>query len=336
MKNAPAAVYELGSALRIGRSKRSDLVIDSTRVSRHHATIRALDNGTYCVWDSKSRNGTFVNGTRVLGSRVLRNQDEVSIGGHILVFMHEGAEVDACTSGIASSDMEDTAVRLDERQAVTMVSDIRGYTRMSEKYGRAFQALVAEWFRGLLLMVERRRGIVDKVHGDGVLAYWWMQDRWPFGETVGLALETCDGIMAMRDRFAARVRDELGDEGFDVGVAVHTGGVLLGNLGTGAMQAFTAVGDTVNTTFRLEELTKTLGHSVLISQGVARQAPADFTLVDRGQVEIRGTELRLGIYSLEGYLERQRPFSDDDERASATEEATNSVVDELFGEGDYD
>ncbi|MDD9939622.1 MAG: adenylate/guanylate cyclase domain-containing protein [Myxococcales bacterium] len=326
LNSDPPVVYELKAVLRLGRSSRSDVVIDSKRASRHHAEIRALSSGKFCVWDSGSRNGTFVNGLRITGSRVLRDGDEINIAGKTFAFEHVGEQAGETTmvSAVPESEVPATDVGLDERAAITLVSDIRRYTTLSEKYGREFQTFVAEWFRDVVGLVQRRNGIVDKIHGDGLLVYWWLEEGDP-GEVIGKVLHTCDGIMHLRDRFAGRLEEELEGEIFDVGVAVHMGGVLLGNLGTGSVHAFTAVGDAVNVTFRLEGLTKSIGQPVLISNDVARRAPPCFTLVDRGAVTIRGWSGKLGVWSLENY--QSRPMQDDDEDdVAATEQATDAAA----------
>ena len=70
-----------GDGLSIGRAPDNQLVIPDDGVSRYHARL-LFNNGTLWLQDLGSRNGVFVNDTRVTGHRALRVDDEASMGGH--------------------------------------------------------------------------------------------------------------------------------------------------------------------------------------------------------------------------------------------------------------
>jgi hypothetical protein len=69
----------VGQRLSIGRSSKNDLVVDQLDCSRHHAEIRARPDGLYELVDLSSRNGCFVNGTRIAGRQTLADGDEIEI-----------------------------------------------------------------------------------------------------------------------------------------------------------------------------------------------------------------------------------------------------------------
>ncbi len=71
---------------RLGRHPQSDVTLDDITVSRRHADIERLDDGTYEVRDAGSLNGTYVNGERVERAH-LANGDEVQIGKFRMVFL---------------------------------------------------------------------------------------------------------------------------------------------------------------------------------------------------------------------------------------------------------
>ncbi len=73
-----------GEALRIGRMKENDLIVNNLAVSRFHAVLRRSDAG-FEIEDLKSENGTFVNGVRVDGTLAVSLGDRVQIGKHCLV-----------------------------------------------------------------------------------------------------------------------------------------------------------------------------------------------------------------------------------------------------------
>lgn len=64
----------------IGRSKRSDIVIDFSTVSRSHAVLTRYDDGSWTIADAASKDGVFVNGQRIR-IRALQEEDVISIGG---------------------------------------------------------------------------------------------------------------------------------------------------------------------------------------------------------------------------------------------------------------
>lgn len=66
--------------IRIGRASDNDLVVNDAQVSRHHCHIIKNDDDTYVIYDDKSRNGTFVNGWKISGSKTLNLQDKIKIG----------------------------------------------------------------------------------------------------------------------------------------------------------------------------------------------------------------------------------------------------------------
>jgi pSer/pThr/pTyr-binding forkhead associated (FHA) protein len=88
-----ARVYPLdGPAVLVGRASRCDLVIDDGRVSRSHLKIQQLPGGWVVDDDGMARNGTRVNGRRLIGPRRLADKDVVMLGGSTLTFRAPKAE----------------------------------------------------------------------------------------------------------------------------------------------------------------------------------------------------------------------------------------------------
>jgi pSer/pThr/pTyr-binding forkhead associated (FHA) protein len=84
------ATKRYGRRVLVGRAASADLRLDDPRVSRLHARIEMRDDGVY-VEDLVSRNGTRVDGENVVGSRSLRVDDEIEIGGASIIFRGVGA-----------------------------------------------------------------------------------------------------------------------------------------------------------------------------------------------------------------------------------------------------
>ena len=87
----------------MGKARSNDIVLDSDpTVSRMHAVLERFAGG-WCVRDLAARNGTFVNGQRLLGDRQLRTGDEIRLGATRLVFVGEGQDPDETETQAARS-----------------------------------------------------------------------------------------------------------------------------------------------------------------------------------------------------------------------------------------
>jgi adenylate cyclase len=294
---------KLGDCLTIGRSSRNGLVIDQLDASRKHAEIRHLGGGRYCVFDLGSRNGTFVNGQRVSGSRALHHHDKVSIGDAVMEFVSplgDDSRNEMSTGSINSEGLP-TLLGLNDGTVIVLVSDIRNYTSLTEKLPRMeFQSFVSEWFGAVIQLVERNSGVVDKMIGDAIMAYWVLKDRERRGPEVCSVLTAARSAMALSHDFAGHFRERFGvDAGtFEIGIGINMGDASIGNIGTGANQAFTVVGDCVVVAFRLEGLAKEKGHPIIVSREVAQWATGEFELRDLGRATVKGREEPIDILAL--------------------------------------
>src|ERR1041384_1598958 len=83
----PIQVYDLDKpVIKIGRVKEMDIFIDNPSVSRNHAEIAKQPDGSWVVRDTGSSNGTFVNGDKLGGDRLLQSGDEISMGKYAVYF----------------------------------------------------------------------------------------------------------------------------------------------------------------------------------------------------------------------------------------------------------
>lgn len=296
---------DLRERFAIGRSSKSDLVVAHQGVSRRHAEIRDVGAGGHYVFDAGSRNGTYVNGERIVGATPLRHGDRIVVGKAELCYLDEHCEPQVVDS---KTDAESTEVGLSGATAVVLVSDIRNYTSMTQRFGASFHVLVAEWFRQAIELIQAHGGRVDKIHGDGMLAYWTVPAPDDPSAEVDASLRTARELLTRMQQFrtdVAALRDE-GDEGdddnnadFDIGIALTLGELSFVNQGSGSVQSFTIVGDCVNVAFRLEALTKEHGRPLLATQKVALWAPPSWRFEDLGEVKPRGRVESIAIAALD-------------------------------------
>ncbi|WP_299617944.1 adenylate/guanylate cyclase domain-containing protein [uncultured Tateyamaria sp.] len=173
-------------------------------------------------------------------------------------------------------------------EAAILISDIRGWTRINATRppSEALE-LANRYFEVISDAVDRNEGEILKFLGDGVLA-----------------LFPSDGTAAGRDRAcrnamtaAQAAHDIAAQSGLDAafGIGIHFGEVLYGNIGARARIDFTVLGQAVNIAARIEALTATLGHAVLVSDTVAGTMVGQMTHV--GTEPLKGLEAPMPVYS---------------------------------------
>jgi class 3 adenylate cyclase len=148
-------------------------------------------------------------------------------------------------------------------EATVMFTDIRGFTAMSERMSpEEVFAFLNGYLGRMIEVIAARGGIIDKFLGDGILAV--------FGIPVPSSHHAADAFAAaldMRSQLAEMntERAALGLSPVEIGIGMHTGAVIAGNVGSARKLQFTVIGDAVNLASRIEDLNKRYGSYLLIS-----------------------------------------------------------------------
>ena len=183
-----------------------------------------------------------------------------------------------------------------EREIAILFADIRGFTALSEgrlPYDVVF--ILNRYFAAVGRAVESVGGRVDKFLGDGVMALFGIES----GAQAGCR-EALTAARLMSERMGelnASLRDEL-ERPLRIGIGIHAGPIIIGEMGYGGATAITAIGDAVNTASRLEELTKEFAVELVVSENVVRRAGFDFAAFPSHQVEIRGKRQMLAVRTI--------------------------------------
>jgi len=179
------------------------------------------------------------------------------------------------------------------RQVCVFVLDIRNFTTFSET---AAPDEVVEYLNRLwgsiVGIVNRHHGIVNKFLGDGFLAV--------FGAPLSNGNSCENALNAAREVLSYVEHASAGGEiaPTRVGIGLHAGPVLVGNIGSSERREYTVIGDVVNVTFRIEQLNKQLGSTLLVSEAVCQAIPgAGFTETPQ-LLSIRGRQEPVQIYCL--------------------------------------
>lgn len=184
-----------------------------------------------------------------------------------------------------------------ERVIAIMFVDIRAFTKISEdKLPFDIVFLLNQYFRAMGEAIERNGGQLDKFIGDGIMAL--------FGIESG-AKEGCLQALAATAQMS-RALDELNrtlandlDEPLRIGVGVHVGPVIVGEMGYQNATSVTAIGDAVNVASRLEPMTKEYGAEAIVSHEVILTAGVPKDVFPTISVDVRGREQPLDVVVLQ-------------------------------------
>lgn len=265
--------------LTIGRDKMNDIVLSDPLVSRNHAIIRLLGDEDYYLMDGGSANGSFINGKRIATPVLLQNGDRIAIGSTLFDFHQDRRRRPVAT---APTDEDTTVVvtNLDIKQITILVSDIRGFTSLSEEIPiNSLTRIMSLWFRHVSDCVQANAGIVDKFIGDCVYARW--ETATNASDAVYHTLRTAVAIH--------RVTQALNHENptlprpLAIGVGINTGQAAVG-----VGRDNTAIGDAVNLAFRLESATKELGKDLVLSQASYQYLPRNMWEGRTAQIAVKG------------------------------------------------
>lgn len=191
----------------------------------------------------------------------------------------------------------------EERNVTVLFTDIKGFSAMAETMS---PQKTAEWlnrhFTRIAACIEAEGGTVDKFIGDAVMAFWGAPDDQPDHAARALrAAQSIAGIVAEEAADAAA----LGLPPICLRVGVHSGPVIVGNIGAATRINYTIVGDTVNTAARLEALgSEMMGaecYVVLISGetvNAAGNCVVDMPLAPIGAFSLRGRVALVDVWRL--------------------------------------
>lgn len=190
-----------------------------------------------------------------------------------------------------------------ERRAVTiLMSDIRGFTSMSERMApEDLVQFLNSYFAAMIDIILANEGTLDKFMGDAVLALFGApicHDDDPL-RAVKVALAMQDKLRDLNAHWADQGKPKI-----RVGIGISTGEVIVGNIGSSRRLEYTAIGQYVNYAQRIEDLTKSLPCDILISDTTYERVK-DYVQAERfGPLTIRGREAAIYVYGVKGLANR--------------------------------
>lgn len=197
-------------------------------------------------------------------------------------------------------------------EITVMFSDIRGFTTISEKLDAQDLALfLNQYLSDMTSLVFEHQGTLDKYIGDAVMAFWGAPYEEPGHATKGCntALKMIDHVHAMQKKWEAEGKPRL-----DIGIGLNTGVASVGKMGSVLRSGYTALGDSVNLSSRLEGLNKDYGTHILVNETTFAAAKDDgFLFRELDLIRVKGKLQPVTIHELIGRANENSVYGSPDE-----------------------
>jgi len=182
------------------------------------------------------------------------------------------------------------------RRVTVLMSDLRGFTTMAERLApEIVSEMMNEYFTAMVDVILAHRGLVQDFIGDAIMAVYGapLDDPEHCWHAAHTAVAMHAALEGLNRRWEAEGRGPLA-----MGIAVHTGEAFAGTLGAPRKKKYAVLGDTVNTTSRMEGLNRDLGTGILISGAVLAVLKDRVVVRDRGSVTVKGRRQPIEIHEL--------------------------------------
>ena len=185
-------------------------------------------------------------------------------------------------------------------QITVLFSDIRNFTTITEKLSaHETVEFLNVYFERVINVILAEGGRIDKFIGDAVMAEFGVPYSFP--DHAVSALRAAAGIRKVAKEFADWMHIRFPDRDipdFGVGVGIHTGTAVVGNLGSAKRMEFTAIGDTVNVASRIESETKGLSCVILASAETVRAADNAAITGRHDTIKVKGRVEPVEVYEI--------------------------------------
>lgn len=208
----------------------------------------------------------------------------------------------------------------ERRELSILFSDLRGFTALSESLSpEELTSLLNAYLTKMSAVILHNNGTIDKYIGDAIMAFWNAPLTLVTHEhnAILTALQMQDALNAFNTEHKTSLK---------MGIGIHTGNVVVGNVGSLERLSYTALGDVVNNTARIESLTKKYGVKILTTEEVKNMI-LDTTISFRklDVITVQGKSIPTTLYEVSWMHESSH------EDTSLHEQAFNH-----YSKGDFD
>ena len=187
----------------------------------------------------------------------------------------------------------------DRREVSILFQDMRCFTSMAEQTDpEVLLQVLNQFFTEMVAAVGDEGGVVKQFVGDGVMALFGAPVVYP--DHAERAVRAGLGMVARLKGLNVRLSAQ-GSPPIQIGVGIHTGEVVAGKIGSDTRMEYAVVGDPVNLASRIEDLTKDMQTTVLISEVTAAGLGPGFMLGRRAVLRVKGKAKPVGVVEVLGY-----------------------------------
>lgn len=182
-----------------------------------------------------------------------------------------------------------------------MFVDVRKFTEHSSKHSpQEVVSALNVFFSNAVEIVESHGGMVNKFLGDGFMALFGVGSG--SDDHARRSVEAGRQMLCCLDK-ATRELEQAGWYDFKIGVGINSGPAIVGSIGSPKRQEYTAIGDTVNIAARVEGLTKSVGHPLLITDSTRQLLPDDLLLTRLPPQAVKGKGQPLQVFAVDEIAE---------------------------------
>ncbi len=223
-----------------------------------------------------------------------------------MIVDREAREIRSMFSNYVSKKVVDVLVKNPEmariggesRELTILFADVKNYTTYSEGRSPAdVVRILNDYLAAMTHIIIKYDGTVDKFMGDGILAYWnapLPQENHP-ELAVCCALEMMSSMETLQKKWLS-----AGDEPLSWGIGINTGEVIVGNMGAvGKKMEYTAIGDNVNLTYRIQNESRDVGCAV-ITRSLMEKVKDIVNIESLGSFIVKGKKIPVEIFALKG------------------------------------
>jgi adenylate cyclase len=184
-----------------------------------------------------------------------------------------------------------------EKQIAILFADIRGFTSFAEKllpYDVIY--VLNRYFRMMGQVISRYDGMINNYMGDGLMALFGVKNSQQAAEqAVRAALEMLEAM----EKFNPHL-EMLYQQSLQIGIGIHYGSVVIGEVGASDNKRVTAIGDAVNLASRIESANKQIGTTLLISESIYARVREQVVVKQFYNVQLPGKSGEYLLYEIEG------------------------------------
>ncbi len=190
----------------------------------------------------------------------------------------------------------------ERKKATILFSDIKGFTTMSEELDpEEVLNVLNEYYAKMIEVIFKYGGTLDKFIGDGLMV--------EFGVPLEDSLQEYHAILAaihmhLELEKLSNKWEKEGKHRLEMGIGIHSGLAVLGNIGSERRMEYTAIGDTVNVASRLERMTKKENRDIIVSKTVFDKTKDYFEFEDLKEIFLRGRKRTIQAYAVDPFLKK--------------------------------